>query len=370
MKNQESLSISAKHRDKALADIIREGGIVGAGGAGFPTYVKYSKPQPYHLTNAQESEPGYYMDKWLHNAHADKFAQMYRFLLEWGIGKILIAPKYKDRDWFLPLEEATGGRVLDCRGKNPINPDDYKEQVLFTYTDDTYAFGKEQATLRVTAGVKMGARDLPVTHGFIVNNSETLYNIYRFLFEGLPVTSKFVHVYGETPEHVFIEVPLGTTTADLLHEAGTSIEEVQQKGHVIIDGGPGWFSVVEDPYNYDVTKRVNSLIVVDPEYVDLNRKDIRDVPKRKGYPRRPKEEQEQKPRGFLKPDHVRVRLVDGAFESVKSANPQVVSGDTVQIGQVIAIASNDGFSVPLHAPINGTVADVTDRWIHIQRSSS
>jgi electron transport complex protein RnfC len=370
MENQETLSIISAFRDKRLSEVIKDGGIVGAGGAGFPTYVKYSKPQPYHLTNAQESEPGYYIDKWLHKVHAEKFAKMYRFFLEWGIGKILIAPKYKDREWFLPLEKATGGRVFDCRDKNPINPENYKESILFTYTDDTYAFGKEQATLRVTAGVKMAARDLPVNHGFIVNNSETLYNIYRLLFEGHPVISKFVHVYGETPQHVFTEVPLGTMTEDLLLEAGTSIAEVEQKGHVIIDGGPGWFSVVEDPYNYAVTKRVNSLIVVDPEYVDLKRKDIRDVPKRKGYPRHSKKEQEQEPRGFLQPDHVRVQLVDGAFEIVKPAQPKVVIGDYVEAGEVIAAASKEGFSVPQHAPISGIVADVTERWIHIQRSSS
>lgn len=369
MKNQEALSIFADHRNKPLSEVIKEGGIVGAGGAGFPAYVKYSTPQPYHLTNAQESEPGYYMDKWLHKVHAEKFAQLYRFLLEWGTNKIIIAPKYKNREWFLPLEKATEGRVFDCRGKNPINPDDYKESILFTYTDDTYAFGKEQATLRVTTGVKMTSRDLPGDYGYIVNNSETLYNIYRMLFEGHPVTSKFIHVYGETPQHVFTEVPLGTMTEDLLLEAGTSIAEVERKGHVIIDGGPGWFSVVEDPHNYAVTKRLNSLIVVDPEYVDLKRKDIRDVPKRNGYPRRPKEEQEQEPRDLFEPNHVRVQLIDSAFPIVKPAIPQVKTGDYVEVGQVIAVASNEGFSIPQHASISGTVKDVTERWIHIQRGN-
>ncbi len=367
MENLELHSIFEAHRDKTLAEVIKEGGIVGAGGAGFPTYVKYNKPTPYHLTNAQESEPGYYIDKYLHKVHAEKFTRLYHFLLEWGIGKILVAPKYKDREWFLPLEEATEGRVFDCRGKNPINPDDYNEPVLFTYTDDTYAFGKEQATLLVTTGVKMAARDLPVNQGYIVNNSETLYNMYRLIFEGRPVTSKFVHVYGETPEHVFAEVPLGTMVEDLLKEAGTSIEEVEQKGYVIVDGGPGWFSIVEDPRNYAITKRINSLIVVDPNYVDLQRKDIRDVPKRQGYPRVPKEQQEQKPRDFFEPSYVRVQLKDSSFEIVKPAQPIVTIGDHVEIGDVIAAASKEGFSVPQHASISGTITDVTNQWIEIRR---
>lgn len=367
MKNQETQSINAAHLDKPLADVIREGGIAGAGGAGFPAYVKYGKPLPYLLTNAQESEPGYFIDKWLHKEHPEKYTQLYRYLLEWGIGKIIIAPKYKDRDWFIPLEKATGGRVFDCRGKNPINPDDYEESILFTYTDDTYTFGKEQVTLRVTAGVKMVARELPADHGFIVNNSETLYNIYRMLFEGKPVTNKYVHIYGETPQHAFLEVPIGTMTEDLLREAGTSIAEVEEKGHIIIDGGPGWFSIVEDPRNYAITKRINSLIVVNPEYVDINRKDIRDVPKRQGYPRIPKEEQEQKPRPLFQPDFVRAQLKDGFFDFIKPAIPQVTIGDKVGVGQVIATASDEGFSIPLHASITGTVKEVTDTYILIER---
>lgn len=367
MENKHSLTLVDALRNKSLAEIIKEGGIVGAGGAGFPTYVKYSKPQPYLLTNAQESEPGYFIDKYLHKAHADKFTKLYHFLLDWGIKKVLVAPKYKDREWFLPLEQETEGRVFDCRGKNPINPDDYEESIFFTYTDDNYTFGKEQATLLVTTGVRLAARDLPGNHGYIVNNSETLYNMYRLLFEGKPVTSKFVHIYGETPQHIFTEVPIGTMLVDLLLEAGTGIDEVESKGYVIVDGGPGWFSIVDDPRNYSITKRMNSLIVVDPNYVDLSRKDIRDLPKRQGYPRRPKDEQEQQPRGLFEPNFVRVQLKDSAFEIVKAAQPTVSVGDQVKTGDVIAAASNEGFSVPQHASINGTVTKITDKWIEIQK---
>ncbi len=43
-------------------EIMRQAGIVGAGGGGFPTYFKYKSPQPHLLVNATESEPGYWGD--------------------------------------------------------------------------------------------------------------------------------------------------------------------------------------------------------------------------------------------------------------------------------------------------------------------
>lgn len=364
------LQLHAAFQGRALADILKEGGVAGAGGAGFPTYVKYAKPLPYHLTNAQESEPGYFIDKWIHYTYPQEFTELYHYLLEWGCGKIIIAPKYKDREWFIPLEKATGAKICDCRGKQPINPDEHEEPILITYTDDMYAFGKEQALIRTTTGVKLAQRDLPGNFGFIVNNTETLLNMYRLLTTGEPVTRKFVHIYGETPHHLFTEAPLGTTAADLFREAGTSIEEIQEKGHIIIDGGPGWYSIVEDPYNYSLTKRMNALIVCDPEYADPRaRNDVRTVGQRQGYPRIPLEQQEKKPRGFMEPDTVQVRLIDNPdFAIVKKAVPIVSVGDKVKTGQVIARAADDeGFSIPAHASIDGTVTAVTDEYIEIKR---
>jgi Na+-translocating ferredoxin:NAD+ oxidoreductase RnfC subunit len=58
-------------------EIMRQAGIVGAGGGGFPTYFKYKSPQPHLIVNATESEPGYWGDKLLHKEHLEEFLQVF-----------------------------------------------------------------------------------------------------------------------------------------------------------------------------------------------------------------------------------------------------------------------------------------------------
>lgn len=365
----EALQLAESVKGRPLADILREGGVAGAGGAGFPTYAKYVKPLPYHLTNAQESEPGYYIDKWLSKVKAQEFTELYRYLLSWGCERIIIAPKYKDREWFLQLEAATGGKFFDVRGKgSAINPGEVEEEIVFTYTDDMYAFGKEQALILWSCGVKLAARDLPSNHGFIVNNTETLWNMYRLLTTGQPVTSKYVHVYGESPKHIFVETPVGTPLTDLFEEAGMPLAEVQERGFVVVDGGPGWFSIIEDPASYSVTKRTNSLLILDPEYADPKRGDVRTVGNRQGYPKEPADQHQQEPSKMLAPELVNVRLTDNPeFAIIKPSVPTVERGQKVAAGDVIAKPAAEGFSNYLHASISGTVTDITSEWITIRR---
>jgi len=364
-----SLQVVESLRGRPLAEVLKEGGVAGAGGAGFPTYAKYVKPLPYHITNAQESEPGYYIDKWLHKAHPEEFAELYNFLLEWGFQKIIIAPKWKDREWFLPLEEATGARVFDVRGRgNVVNLSEVEEKILFAYTDDQYAFGKEQALILNTCGVRLAARDLATDHGFVVSNTETLWNMYKLLTRGEPVTMKYVHVYGETPKHIFVDVPVGTPAADLFEEAGMPLDEIQERGFVVVDGGPGWFSIIEDPRSYSVTKRTNSLLVIDPNYADPKRGDVRTIGNRQGYPKEPKEQHQQAPSKVLEPAVVRVRLQDNPdFAIVKPAVPVVEVGQAVKKGDLIARPAAEGFSNSFHASIDGTVTEITEQWIEIRR---
>jgi electron transport complex protein RnfC len=59
-------------------EIMRQAGIVGAGGGGFPTYFKYKAAQPHLIVNATESEPGYWGDKLLHKEYIEEFLRFSR----------------------------------------------------------------------------------------------------------------------------------------------------------------------------------------------------------------------------------------------------------------------------------------------------
>lgn len=81
--------------------------------------------------------------------------------------------------------------------------------------------------------------DLPTDHGWIVQNTETLYNIGRALIDETAVTRKYVHVDGATPQHRCLEVPVGTPANVLLEAAGID-RGSRSSDRVLADGGPGW----------------------------------------------------------------------------------------------------------------------------------
>ena len=61
-------------------EIMRQAGVVGAGGGGFPTYFKYKNPQPRLIVNCTESEPGYWADKMVHREYLDELSGALRGL--------------------------------------------------------------------------------------------------------------------------------------------------------------------------------------------------------------------------------------------------------------------------------------------------
>ncbi len=353
-------------KDRPLVEVLKEGGVAGAGGAGFPTWAKYTASQPFLVVNAQESEPGYFIDKWLHHQHAPALFELFEhFRAQHVVDKVVIAAKLKDRDWIAPmLALAPSHKELDCTGRNRHNLREQSEPYLFTWTDDRYPYGMETALLLIIAGQKIPQGERPSQHGFIVNNTETLFNIHRLLTTGAPVTRKLVHVYGATPAHTFREVPIGTPAAVVLNDAGVSVDDIKARGLVVVDGGPGWFEKV-DPDTAVVSRRTNSLLVLDPAVVDVNQKDVFDKPNKPGYPAAGTAFSTS-PSPLSSP-WVNVPLIDNPnFKAVTPAQPIVKSGDTVRRGQTIATAGKEGVSIDVHASIDGVVGVVGDRFIAIR----
>jgi Na+-translocating ferredoxin:NAD+ oxidoreductase RnfC subunit len=363
------MKIDPRLQGRPLHEILREYGVVGAGGAGFPTWAKYTAPQPTLVVNAQESEPGYFIDKWLHHERAVDLVDLLAWLRAWGVGRTVVAAKLKDRASFARMESAAGvdvgrARVLDCTGRNRHNLDEQTEPMLFAYTDDRYAYGMETALLLIVAQKKIPQGERPVQHGFIVSNTETLVNVFDVLTTGRPVTTKYVHVYGATPQHTFRQVPVGTPASLVLQDAGLPVDAIKARGLVVVDGGPGWFERV-DPDLAVVTRRTNSLLVLDPAFVDVTKKDVLPGPGRNGYPlldtpfaRQPTP---------LSGSTVRLPFVDNpAFRAVRPAVPIVAVGDHVDVGDLVARANDDGVSVAVHASIAGTVTAIDERGLEIR----
>lgn len=346
---------------------IREAGVAGAGGAGFPSYAKWDRTDDVDqlLINHQESEPNYFIDKWIGKEHADELAALFEGLLENVFDTIVVAAKKKDRnEWVSDLEEAVDGTVI-MPSELPVDFSNHSG-VIFTYTNDKFQYGMESVLLNVVTDTTIG-NDLPMDHGWIVQNTETLYNIYRAISDRGPITRKYVHIDGDGADHRFLDVPIGTPIDTVLEAAGRSLTGLGDD-ETIVTGGPGWCFELETSFDcYGIEKRTNCLMAVGSETIESNKLGggrIQLIDDREWRT----SDLDREPTEALTPERVHVPLITNPDidHIVSPATPIVEVGDEVAVGDRVAKAS-DGISNPQHASINGTVADVADRHVTIDR---
>jgi Na+-translocating ferredoxin:NAD+ oxidoreductase RnfC subunit len=178
---------------------IEEHGIVGAGGAGFPTAVKLRTQASVFIVNAAECEPLLHKDKELLHHFAEPMLQGLRIAIEAvGAKQAVIGIKEKYKDVIAALE--------------PQLPADVRIQSLM----DCYPAGDEFILVYDVTGKVIPPGGLPKDVGAAVANVETLVNI------GLdrPVTHKFLTVAGAVRTPVTLRVPVGMTIGEVIEAAG------------------------------------------------------------------------------------------------------------------------------------------------------
>ncbi|MFW6003515.1 MAG: NADH dehydrogenase subunit [Halanaeroarchaeum sp.] len=353
--------------EATLAAAVREAGVSGAGGAGFPAHAKWERIDEVDalLVNHQESEPNFVKDRYLGREHAEELAEVIDWLLEEFLELVVVGTKESYRGvWLGSLEERTDATVY-TPADLPLDPD-AESGVVIACTEDRYEFGMESVLLRMVADVTIG-KDLPLDYGWIVQNTESLYNIYRALAHDEPVTRKYVHVDGDTPRHRFLDVPVGTPATTLLAEAGRPGGPAG--GEILADGGPGWsFEIDRRPDRFGTRKRTNCLLIIDHELAAQNtlgggRINILGPAAWKGR------EFETEPIR-VEPPYVRVPLITNEdLEGVVSRSQATVSpGDAVERGDVVAEPAPEGISNTHHASIDGVVTAVTEGHVTIERA--
>ena len=351
-----------------LAAAIRSAGVAGAGGAGFPAAAKWDRVDDVDavLINHQESEPNFLKDRHLGRARAEELATLIDWLLDGVVSTVVVGTKASYRGvWLGSLEAETDATVMSP-DELPLDvataPD-----VVIACTEDRYEFGMESVLLRTVADVTIGS-DLPLDHGWLVQNTESMVNISRALANEGPVIRKLVHVDGDTPRHRFLDVPVGTPATTLLAEAGRPGGPGESE--IIADGGPGWsFEIEERPDRFGVRKRTNSLLIVDRELAAENtlggsRINILGPQAWKGR------KFETEP-ARVEPPYVRIPLTtNDSIPIVERSEPLVEPGVTVEEGDRIADPAPEGISNPQHASIDGRVTEVTESHVTIERRDS
>ena len=246
-------SDASKLTKEAIIEKVKNAGVVGMGGAGFPTHVKLSPKEPakidYIIANCAECEPYLTSD--------------YRRMMdnpELLVGGMkIVLQLFDNAKGVLGVEN----NKPDCIAKlEALCKDEPRIEVVPLQTK--YPQGGERQLIKAVTGREINSKMLPADAGCIVDNVETLVCIYRAVREGKPVMSRIFTVTGEAvkePRNFYVSV--GTNYAELLEAAGGLKEEGAEK---MISGGPMMgFSMFD--LNVPITKTNSSLLCLSKDDV-------------------------------------------------------------------------------------------------------
>jgi Na+-translocating ferredoxin:NAD+ oxidoreductase RnfC subunit len=231
-------------KQEALARI-RAAGVVGAGGSGFPTYVKLANSCDTVIVNGAECEPLLEKDQWLLAQETERVLDGLQRAAELvGARRKLLAVKRKRTELVENLRRA-------CARSRDV------EVVPLT---DTYPAGDEYVLVHELTGRRPPPGGFPTDVGVLVQNDETLLNISRAL-AGEPVTATWLTVCGAVDRPFTAAVPLGTTAGELLSRAGgfTGRARDGAEGWVAMEGGAMMGRPVTDPA-HPVTRTTAALL--------------------------------------------------------------------------------------------------------------
>ena len=234
-----------------LGKIMRENGVVGAGGAGFPSYAKLNEKADTIILNCAECEP---LLK-LHRQVLEKYA------FEIMTALTAVKEATQAERVIIAVKPAYKGAVNAVKS----NLSSFKD-IEIGYLPEVYPAGDEVITIYETTGRVVPPGSIPIEVGCIVYNVETMLNLYYAMTSNKPVTTKYVTIAGEVKNPITLNVPLGTTVDELIALAGG----VTVKDPVYISGGPMTGRICN---GFDtITKTSNAILVMPKDhYIVLKR---------------------------------------------------------------------------------------------------
>ena len=235
-----------------ILDAVKEAGIVGMGGAGFPTHVKLSPKEPdkieYVIANCAECEPYLTSD--------------YRRMLEEPeklIGGLkVILQLFKNAQGILAVEDNKPDCISLLR-KLTKNESRISVKALKT----KYPQGGERSLIYATTGRQINSTMLPADAGCVVNNVDTMVAVYRAVVEGRPLTERIVTLTGDAmKDPCNYRVRIGMSYEELLENAGGFRVEPAK----LVCGGPMMGTALFD-LKIPTTKTATALLALSKDEV-------------------------------------------------------------------------------------------------------
>lgn len=228
-----------------LVDIVRDAGIVGAGGAGFPTHVKVDANADVVIVNGAECEPLLRVDQQLMDIRARELLDALQTVVD-HVGA---------KEGVVGLKKKYEPAIASLRKILPEYPK-LKIQLL----ENFYPAGDEQTLVYEITGKIVPEGGIPLNVGALVMNVESLLQLNEAVTEEKPVIDKYITITGAVKNPITTVVPLGITVREALELAGGPMME----DYAVINGGPMMGKIVS-PDSF-VTKTTKGFIVLPADH--------------------------------------------------------------------------------------------------------
>ncbi len=236
---------------KEIIERVKDAGVVGAGGAGFPTHVKLEAKVEYVIANGAECEPLLRIDQQLMASQANKVIRGLELVMEaTGAKKGFIALKEKYKEAIT---------ALTSHITHPTSP------IELFILGDFYPAGDEHILVYEVSKRIVPEGGIPLNVGVVVDNVGTLISIADAM-EGRPVTHRYLTISGAVKRPKSVKVPVGMSVGEVIKLAEPKIEDFS-----VLDGGPMMGKLIED-LDSPVMKTTTGLIVLPRDhYVIMNK---------------------------------------------------------------------------------------------------
>lgn len=235
-----------------LVELVKDAGIVGAGGAGFPTHVKVDAEADTVIVNGAECEPLLRVDQQLMDVRARDLLEALNTVVEHvGAKEGVIGLKKK--------YEPAINTLRSIIGEYP--------KLRLHLLENFYPAGDEQTLVYEVTGRIVPEGGIPLNVGTLVMNVESLLQVTDMINEEKPVIDKYITVTGAVKNPTTTIVPLGITVREALELAGGPLVE----DYAVINGGPMMGKIVS-PDSY-ITKTTKGLIVLPADHQVIESKD-------------------------------------------------------------------------------------------------
>ncbi len=233
---------------------VEQAGVVGAGGAGFPTHIKLQAKAGVVIANGCECEPLSHSDRHLMQNEPQAIIEGLTLAMQAsGAKEGIVAVKAKNK---AAIQALSAHLPQD----KPISLHELK---------DYYPIGDEHLLVYEVTGKLVPPQGIPPQIEVVVCNVATLYNIVKAM-QKVPVTHRYVTVMGEVAEPKTVSVPIGLSLGELLVLAGGNLTD----NPAYILGGPMMGQLVYDE-KLPVTKTTGALLVLDRNHSLILKKRFR-----------------------------------------------------------------------------------------------